>query len=112
MRTLLDHHRAAVIAVAEALIEREELDSDEIEALIRQAEAPSLGEIAASALAEVPPAGSQPPAAIPAPAANGHFVDAERVVEGELAESGPPATSAQPWYKDGQNGTGTGLSGA
>ncbi len=114
VRALLGHNQAAVVAVAEALIEREELDSEEIEALIRQAEAPSLGDIAAAALAEVPPAGGPAPMAIPLPASNGHVVDAERVVEGELAEPVPPAASAQPSHADGDghNGSGPAVPGA
>ncbi len=51
VKTLLEQHRAAVIAVAEALLVKEELDSDEILELIRQAETPRLDDIAASALA-------------------------------------------------------------
>jgi cell division protease FtsH len=56
VRSLLEQHRAAVIAVAEALLVREELDSDEILALISQAEGPQLHDIAETALAGVPAA--------------------------------------------------------
>jgi cell division protease FtsH len=72
VRALLERHRKALIAVAEALLEREELDSDEIEQLIREAEAPqpeqvaALSEVAASALAAVSPAFA-PPALLGAP---------------------------------------------
>ncbi len=72
VRALLERRRKALIAVAEALLEREELDSDEIEQLIREAEAPSqeqvdaLAGVAASALAQVP--SFAPPALLGAPA--------------------------------------------
>ena len=72
VRALLERRRKALIAVAEALLEREELDSDEIEQLIHEAEAPSqeqaaaLAGIAASALAQVP--SFAPPALLGAPA--------------------------------------------
>ncbi len=46
---LLDHRRNAVIAVAEVLLEREELDSDEIEQLVHQAETPTPAQMAALA---------------------------------------------------------------
>lgn len=52
VKALIDRHRAAVIAVAEALLVREELHSDEIAELIRQSDAPALAEIAAAALAD------------------------------------------------------------
>ncbi|HEV8192965.1 MAG TPA: AAA family ATPase [Ktedonobacterales bacterium] len=55
VRALLDTNRAAVIAVAEALVQREELDGDEILTLIAQSESPDLSSIAAAALAAVPP---------------------------------------------------------
>jgi cell division protease FtsH len=83
VRGLLDRHRAAVAAVAEALLEREELNSDEIFALIAQAEEGDLGEVAAAALASVPPAGA-------AHGPNGRFPG--RIVEGELADV--PATAS------------------
>lgn len=72
VRALLERRRKALIAVAEALLEREELDSDEIEQLIREAETPpqeqvaALASIAASALAQVP--SFAPPALLGAPA--------------------------------------------
>ncbi|HEU0028728.1 MAG TPA: AAA family ATPase [Ktedonobacterales bacterium] len=87
VRALLERRRKALIAVAEALLEREELDSDEIEQLIQEAETPpqeqvaALAEVAASALAQIPAFAppsllgappNPPPAtvdAIPAPAA-------------------------------------------
>ena len=56
VRALIEQHRNAVIAVAEALIMREELHSDDIESLIREAEAPNLARIAASALSDAAPA--------------------------------------------------------
>jgi cell division protease FtsH len=65
VRALLDKNRAAVIAVAEALIVREELDGDEILTLIAQSEAPDLSSIAAAALAAVP---SLPALPLPVPA--------------------------------------------
>ncbi|HEX6542539.1 MAG TPA: AAA family ATPase [Ktedonobacterales bacterium] len=85
VRALLEEHRAAVIAVAEALLQREELESDEILALINQAEAPVLAEIAASALDSVP-VGAQDAASSPA-AQNGHVPLPGRVVEGEVART-------------------------
>lgn len=96
IRTLLDQHRAAVIAVAEALIQREELDSDEVIALINQAEAPRLEDIAAKAISAVPPVamaagdaavtGATVPVLTPGPmSANGHLKP-EQIVEGDLAE--------------------------
>jgi ATP-dependent Zn protease len=84
VRALLERHRAAVIAVAEALLEQEELESDDILALIERAEGPDLSDLAAAALAEVPPSGHVDPSA------NGHLP--RRVVEGELADvPSPPA---------------------
>jgi ATP-dependent Zn protease len=81
VRNLIEQHRKALIAVAEALIEREELDSDEIETLIHEAEAPSeeqvaaLASIAASALASVGPSFA-PPALLGGPATPSATVDA------------------------------------
>jgi ATP-dependent Zn protease len=78
VRGLLERHQAAVVAVAEALLEREELNSDEIFDLIAQAQGGALGELAAAALASVPPAGDDlhgPNGRVPS-----------RVVEGELAD--------------------------
>ncbi len=49
VRALLERRRKAVIAVAEALLEREELDSDEIEQLIHEAETPTPEQVAALA---------------------------------------------------------------
>jgi cell division protease FtsH len=60
VRALLDANRAAVIAVAEALVAREELDGDEILTLIAQSEAPDLSAIATAALAAVPPVPALP----------------------------------------------------
>jgi cell division protease FtsH len=77
VRALLEQHRAAVIAVAEALLVREELDSDEILALIAQAEAPTLRDIAETALAGVtaalPNAQPEPPAIVVNANGNGHI---------------------------------------
>lgn len=84
VRELLSRHRAAVVAVAEALLEREELDSEEILELIRRAEGPSLDGIAAAAIASVAPPDK---AASPDAGMNGHAVTPERVVEGELADA-------------------------
>jgi cell division protease FtsH len=105
VRALLEEHRAAVAAVAEALIVRESLDSNEIEDLIRQAETPTLDAIALSALANVPPAALPPAVAIPVgPAAhgsangqpNGHVGYPERVVEGQVVGSVAAGEAAQP----------------
>jgi threonine synthase len=85
VRALLERHSAAVIAVAEALLEREELESDEILALISQAEAPALDEVAVAALGSVPVV---TPGESPTPVAqNGHAPLPGRVVEGEVARS-------------------------
>jgi cell division protease FtsH len=96
VRALLEQHRAAVIAVAEALLQREELESDEILALINEAEAPTpavpaatLDEIAVAALNQVPvitPVGPPDPAPI---GQNGHIAAPApgRIVEGELARN-------------------------
>jgi ATP-dependent Zn protease len=85
VRALLERHSAAVIAVAEALLEREELESDEILALISQAEAPALAEIATAALGSVPVV---TPGESPAPVAqNGHVPLPGRVVEGEVVRN-------------------------
>jgi cell division protease FtsH len=93
VRALLERHSAAVIAVAEALLEREELESDEILALINQAEAPALAEIATAALSSVPVV---TPGESPAPIAqNGHMPLPGRVVEGEVVRNA-----------DGSNGAG------
>ncbi len=80
VRALLDEHRAAVIAVAEALIEREDLNHDEIIDLIDRAEGETLvASIAESALASVT-------------TSNGHAP--ERVVEGRVVESPPEQMNA------------------
>ncbi|HEU5438537.1 MAG TPA: AAA family ATPase [Ktedonobacterales bacterium] len=99
VKALLEAHHAAVIAVAEALLVKEELDSDEILTLIARAEAPIYSEIAANALAGVP-AGTAP---IATPAANGHaaapapssvaVADPSRIVEGQLAPVPAPGTT-------------------
>jgi ATP-dependent Zn protease len=89
VRELLDHNRAAVRAVAEALLVREDLDSDEILDLIIRAEAPELASIAASALSEVPPMLAAPasaPDAVADPAglatsSNGHKADRDHLEE-------------------------------
>ena len=60
---LVDRNRAATAAIAEALIQREDLDSDEIAELIRNAERPSYAEIAAAAISNAASA----PYAIAAP---------------------------------------------
>jgi cell division protease FtsH len=104
---LIERHRKALIAVAEALLEREELDSDEIEQLIREAEAPpqeqtaALAGFAASALAAVAPSFA-PPALLGAPATPPPAtVDAIPVAD-LAAEPAPvmPASGA-----NGSNGT-------
>jgi len=85
VRALLERHSAAVIAVAEALLAREELESDEILALISQAEAPALDEVAVAALGSVPVV---TPGESPAPIAqNGHMPLPGRVVEGEVVRN-------------------------
>lgn len=97
VRALLERHRAAVIAVAEALIVRESLDSNEIEELIRQAETPSLDDIATSALADIPAPSASPSMVITARPAtngnNGHALDPERIVESQVASSLPPPSA-------------------
>lgn len=85
VRALLEQNQAAVIAVAEALLQREELESDEILDLINSADAPALAEIATSALSSVP---IVTPATPPAPASqNGHIPLPSHVVEGEVARN-------------------------
>ena len=92
VRALLERRRKAVIAVAEALLEREELDSDEIEELIREAETPTATEVATLAsVAEAALFGAHAPVDFEPPA--------ERLigpVAPEAAASAPvAATSAE-----------------
>jgi cell division protease FtsH len=104
VHALVDRNRAATAAIAEALIQREDLDSDEIEELIRNAERPSYADIAAAAIssaASAPyaiaaPAGAQNGQAYPYPNGNGNGA-APRVVEGEVIAfpSAPPAGPAE-----------------
>ncbi len=94
VRALLEQNRAAVIAVAETLIQREELDGDEILELIRQADAPMLEDVAEAALANIPPV----TAAVAAPMSvatipvltpssqNGHVSHPAREVESNLLD--------------------------
>lgn len=97
---LIERRRKALIAVAEALLDREELDSEEIERLIREAEAepqpeePALMSVAASALGLAP--SFAPPALLggppsPPPAS----VD---------AIPAPPITPARLDVRDGRDG--------
>jgi ATP-dependent Zn protease len=90
---LVDRNRAATEAIAEALIQREDLDSDEIAELIRNAERPSYAEIAAAAISNAASA----PYAIAAPvgAQNGNGNGHQRVVEGEVVRpvAGPDGGS-------------------
>jgi ATP-dependent Zn protease len=109
VRALIEQHRKALIAVAEALLDREELDSDEIEQLIREAEAPpeehvaALASIAASALATVAP-GFAPPALLGAPATPPPAtVDA---IPTPVASPIPATSLAVPSDASGQNGNG------
>ncbi|HET9111945.1 MAG TPA: hypothetical protein VFN78_14040, partial [Ktedonobacterales bacterium] len=90
VRALLERRRKAVIAVAEALLEREELDSDEIEQLIHEAETPTPEQVAA--LASVAEA-----ALFGAPAAIDFQTPAPHLI-GPVAPAVPaaPATPAQP----------------
>jgi len=92
VRDLLSRHRAAVVAVAEALLEREELDSDEILELIQQAEGLALGEIAAAALAAVSTT-SVIDADSPQADANGHSGREEASPNGHIA---PPRSTEIP----------------
>jgi cell division protease FtsH len=101
--TLVDRNRAATVAIAEALIQREDLDSDEIEELIRNAERPSYAEIAAAAIssaASAPyaiaaPAGAQSGQAYPYPNGNGNGSGgAQHIVEGEVVTYPAPPPSA------------------
>jgi cell division protease FtsH len=80
VRDLLDQHRAAVVAVAEALIEREDLNHDEIIDLIEEAETPPIITIAQAALARVAPISADH-------ADNNHVSDA--VVDGDALISDP-----------------------
>jgi ATP-dependent Zn protease len=94
VRTLLEQHRAAVIAVAEALLVREELDSDEILALIAQAEAPQLSDIAETALAGVtalPDSQPEPPVAVEDTNSNGHIDIADQPEHPVETPIGQPA---------------------
>jgi ATP-dependent Zn protease len=59
VRALIERHRAAVIAVAEALISREDLTGEEIEQLIRQAEISMLAPLPVGGFAQAMP-GMQP----------------------------------------------------
>jgi ATP-dependent Zn protease len=97
VRKLLSDNRAAVQAVAEALLQREDLDSDEILDLIARAETAALETIAVAALSEVPPmlaapnaaAAAASDAAAPAMTPNGHVVDTVAAAEGEPVCSVP-----------------------
>jgi cell division protease FtsH len=94
VKALLEEHRAAVIAVAEALLIKEELDGDEILALIHEAEAPKLADIAEAALASSPAMADEAAAAATVTVdagMNGHHPLPQDVVEGQLAEMPPPA---------------------
>jgi ATP-dependent Zn protease len=95
---LVDRNRAATEAIAEALIQREDLDSDEIEELIRNAERPSYAEIAAAAISNAASA----PYAIAAPvgAQNGNGNGHQRVVEGEVVR---PVASSDGGFGGGED---------
>ncbi|HEY7022734.1 MAG TPA: AAA family ATPase [Ktedonobacterales bacterium] len=81
---LVDRNRAATEAIAEALIQREDLDSDEIAELIRNAERPSYAEIAAAAISNAASAPYAIAAPVGAQNGNGNGNGHQRVVEGEV----------------------------
>jgi hypothetical protein len=112
VRQLIERHRAATAAVAEALIVRESLHTDEILALIQQAETPALGAIAAAALASVPAA--LPAASVTVEAGrNGHAPPPETpeaVVDGELADAPSGQPDQAPAESAGPSGDGSQLS--
>lgn len=102
VRALLERRRKAVIAVAEALLEREELDSDEIEQLIHEAETPTPAQVAALAsVAEAALFGA--PAAVdfqtPAPHLIGPAIP---VLPATPAQSGQAGQSEQPGQRASQ----------
>jgi hypothetical protein len=80
----VDRNRAATEAIAEALIQREDLDSDEIAELIRNAERPSYAEIAATAISNAASAPYAIAAPVGAQNGNGNGNGHQRVVEGEV----------------------------
>jgi cell division protease FtsH len=88
---LVDRNRAATAAIAEALIQREDLDSDEIEELIRNAERPSYAEIAAAAISTAASAPYAIAAPVGAQNGNGSGNGHGRVVEGEVVRPGTGA---------------------
>src|SRR5262249_53862991 len=105
VKALFQQHRAAVVAVAEALLVREELHADEILELIRQAEVPRLAEIAAAALADDFDEGADArdttapqPQVIEAASANGHLAQPPTPAAwmAELGAVGQPAPQTQP----------------
>ncbi len=87
VRALLEHHRAAAVSVAEALILREDLDGEEVLDLIARADVPPLPQ---SALAEIALAALAQVDAPPIPPTNGH--KHEKLIEGQLADL-PPASN-------------------
>src|SRR5262249_44069835 len=101
VKALFQQHRAAVIAVAEALLVREELHADEILELIRQAEAPRLAEIAAAALvddegADAADTTSPQPQGVGAASATGPQAPPRAARVGEIGAVGQPAPQTQP----------------
>jgi cell division protease FtsH len=85
---LVDRNRAATAAIAEALIQREDLDSEEIAELIRNAERPSYAEIAAAAISNAASAPYAIAAPVGAQNGNGNGNGHQRVVEGEVVRPG------------------------
>jgi ATP-dependent Zn protease len=94
---LVDRNRAATAAIAEALIQREDLDSDEIAELIRNAERPSYAEIAAAAISNAASAPYAIAAPVGAQNGNGNGNGHQRVVEGEVVRpaAGSDASDAE-----------------
>lgn len=109
VRALIEQHRNAVIAVAEALIMREELHSDDIEALIREAEAPKLAQIAASALGDLSSTPSMLPPALPlpaAPASNGANGNGAHDPNAVIYANGTANGASAAGHANGTNGNG------
>jgi hypothetical protein len=98
---LVDRNRAATVAIAEALIQREDLDSDEIAELIHNAERPSYAEIAAAAISNAASAPYAIAAPVGAQNGNGNGNGHQRVVEGEVVR---PAAGSESSGAEGVQG--------